>query len=96
MTDTAWLGVVVLACAGVISVYRIASAWETVAQMRYASSSSVASQADEIPDDLVALAFQENEAWAQEELLRVIRERYETFRDWNKVRSAMNIGVIAS
>jgi hypothetical protein len=49
---------------------------------------------EEIPEDLVALAMQENEAWAQEELLRVMRERYEELRDWNKVRSAVGIGRI--
>lgn len=48
----------------------------------------------EVPDDLVAYAMQEREAWAQEEVLRAVRERYEELRDWNKVRSAVGIGRI--
>ena len=48
----------------------------------------------EVPDDLVAYAMQEREAWAQEEVLRAVRERYEELHDWNKVRSAVGIGRI--
>lgn len=48
----------------------------------------------EIPEDLVAVANQEREAWAQEEVLRSIRERYEDLRDWNKVRGAFGVGRI--
>jgi len=48
----------------------------------------------EVPEDLVAYAMQEREAWAQEEVLRAVRERYEELRDWNKVRSAVGIGRI--
>ena len=50
----------------------------------------------EIPEDLVAVANQENTAWAQEEVLRVMRERYEDLRDWNKVRGAFGVGRIES
>jgi len=42
----------------------------------------------------VAYAMQEREAWAQEEVLRAVRERFEELRDWNKVRSAVGIGRI--
>ncbi|MFZ9960144.1 MAG: hypothetical protein ACO3GP_07115 [Candidatus Limnocylindrus sp.] len=48
----------------------------------------------EIPEDLVAVANQERESWAQEEMLRVIRERYEDLKDWNRVRSAFGVGRI--
>lgn len=48
----------------------------------------------EIPEDLVAVANQERESWAQEEVLRVIRERYEELKDWNKVRAAFGVGRI--
>jgi hypothetical protein len=48
----------------------------------------------EVPEDLVAFAMQEREAWAQEEVLRAVRERYEELHDWNKVRSAVGIGRI--
>jgi len=46
----------------------------------------------DVPDDLVAVAMQENEPWAQEELMRVIRERYDTYHDWNRVRASMGVG----
>lgn len=48
----------------------------------------------EIPEDLVAVANQERESWAQEEVLRVIRERYEDLKDWNRVRAAVGVGRI--
>jgi len=46
----------------------------------------------DIPDDLIAVALQENEVWAQEEVTRVIREKYDAYKDWNKVRAAMGLG----
>jgi len=48
----------------------------------------------EVPDDLLALANQEREVWAQEETLRAIRERYEVLKNWNKVRFAFGVGRI--
>ncbi len=48
----------------------------------------------EIPEDLVAVANQERESWAQEEVLRVIRERYDDLKDWNRVRAAVGVGRI--
>jgi len=48
----------------------------------------------EVPEDLVAVANQERESWAQEEVLRVIRERYEDLKDWNRVRAAFGVGRI--
>ena len=77
-------------------VHRLASAWEYVADHRAHLSdlpSSAIPEAVDVPEDLLALAMQENEVWAQEELLRVMRERYETYRDWNRVRSAMGLGI---
>jgi len=50
-------------------------------------------EAFDIPEDLLALSMQENESWAQEELVRVMREKYETYKDWNRVRSAMGLGI---
>jgi len=38
--------------------------------------------------------MQERESWAQEEVFRAIRERYEELRDWNKVRAAVGVGRI--
>lgn len=46
----------------------------------------------DVPNDLMALAGQERELWAQEETLRAMRERYDALGDWNKVRSAFGIG----
>ena len=48
----------------------------------------------EVPDDLIAVAMQERESWAQEEVMRAIRERYEELKDWNKVRAAVGVGRI--
>ena len=79
------------------SVHRLASAWEQVAEVKTRRPEPVPSmpgviQVSDIPEDLVAVALQENEVWAQEEVTRVIRERYEQYRDWNKVRMAMGLG----
>jgi hypothetical protein len=45
----------------------------------------------EVPLDLVALALQERELWAQEEMLRAMREKYESLKDWNLVRTALGV-----
>lgn len=94
--ETALLIACIAALAGWACVHRMASAWEYVANCRVQSMESAAPQMPEIvdvPEDLMALAMQENESWAQEELMRVMRERYETYRDWNRVRSAMGLGI---
>lgn len=78
--------------ATVVVAYRLASAWESFRPLPLSSNPSAP---EEIPEDLVALAMQQSESWAQEDLLRVIRERYDDLRDWNRVRSAMNIGRMA-
>jgi hypothetical protein len=76
-----------------LSVARVSRAWERVAlSRRPPESDAEALKDEEVPEDLMALAMQENEMWAQEELMRVIRERYEMYRDWNRVRSAMGLG----
>ena len=48
----------------------------------------------DVPDDLVGVANQERESWAQEEVLRAIRERFDDLKDWNKVRAAFGVGRI--
>lgn len=45
----------------------------------------------ELPEDLVALAMNEKESWAQEEVVRAMRERYDTLKDWNLVRTAFGV-----
>lgn len=44
-----------------------------------------------IPDDLAALAMGQSEAWAKEDVLKAIREKYEEHSDWNKVRVAFGL-----
>lgn len=75
----------------VLSVYRLAAAWERFVPIPL----PVAVDPVEIPEDLVALAMAHRESWAQEDLLRVIREQYDELKDWNRVRAAMNIGRMA-
>lgn len=52
-----------------------------------------------IPDDLTAMAMMESEKIAQDDVLKVIRERFEQLRPgsktdhdaWNKVRTAIGV-----
>lgn len=48
----------------------------------------------DVPEDLIGVANQERESWAQEEVLRAIRERYDELKDWNRVRAAFGVGRI--
>lgn len=73
--------------------HRLALAWERTAG-RAQVAQPKAQPVAEVPEDLVALAMSEREAWAQEEVLRVVRERYVDLGDWNLVRTAMGIGRI--
>ena len=45
-----------------------------------------------VPQDLLALALSHEEEWAQEDVMKAIRERYELTNDWNAVRMAFGIG----
>lgn len=47
-----------------------------------------------VPQDLLAYALSHAEEWAQEDVMKAIRERYEITNDWNAVRSAFGIGRI--
>lgn len=83
--------------AALFAVHRVASAWEQVSEGHTRRAEPMPSAPGvpvpaEIPEDLIAVALQENEVWAQEEMTRVIREKYEQYRDWNKVRAAMGLG----
>jgi hypothetical protein len=72
------------------SVTRLATAWERVAMPRPVP---VDPDADlTMPEDLLALALSEQDAWAQEDVQKVIWERYSDLGDWNLVRQAMGIG----
>jgi hypothetical protein len=48
---------------------------------------------ERIPDDLSALAFNEQESWAKEDVLKAIREKYEEYHDWQKVRVAFGLAM---
>lgn len=85
LTTGIWAGVAVYA---IRTAATVAQAWRPVVP---APADSV-----EIPEDLVALAMAHRESWAQEDLLRVIREQYDELQDWNRVRAAMNIGRMAA
>ena len=97
MTDAPLVALIVSG-AGLFAVHRLASAWEQVAEVKTRRTEAMPSApgmippAVDIPEDLIAVALQENEVWAQEEVTRVIREKYEAYKDWNKVRLAMGLG----
>jgi len=79
-----------------VAVYFVYTAAAVLREFKPAAAPSVLPPPPvEIPEDLVAVANQEREPWAQEEVLRSIRERYEDLRDWNRVRSAFGVGRIA-
>jgi len=93
MMTTAWaavLGDLIWAGVLVYAIRTVQSAWT------HRAGESIMPLVEEtaIPEDLMALAMSQTEAWAQEDLLRVVREKYEDLRDWNRVRAAMNIGRI--
>lgn len=73
------------------AVHRLAVAWERTAALRVPGLPSPPAVV-EIPEDLLAVAMQETESWAQEEVVRAIREKYELFGDWNRVRSSFGVG----
>jgi hypothetical protein len=87
------IGEILWPVAFVVGVYRFSQAIELFSPERIAKLKEVPSPAN-VPEDLVALALQENEPWAQEEVMRAVREKYEDLGDWNAVRSAMGIGRI--
>jgi hypothetical protein len=78
----------------VYAVYTAAEVASQFAPVRADKDDTLPPPPVEVPEDLLALANQERESWAQEEVLRVIRERYEDLQDWNKVRAAFGVGRI--
>lgn len=49
------------------------------------------SKEEPIPEDLSAFAMMETEKWAQDAVMKVIRERYTELKDWNGVRAAIGV-----
>lgn len=86
LTHTLWAGVALYAVREAVKLGR--AVWVKGPDVPVVAPVSNA----DVPDDLIAVAMQENEPWAQEELMRVIRERYETYHDWNRVRASMGVG----
>ena len=84
------LGDITWPLALIVAVDRLASAWE-----RFSPPLPTGIPSPEgvvVPEDLVALALTESESWAQEQMLKAMREKYELYGDWNKVRSAFGVG----
>lgn len=81
------------AAVAVYAIHRLSAVLDRFAPVRSSPEDLVPPLVD-VPEDLVAVAMQERESWAQEEVLRAARERYEELKDWNKVRSAFGIGRI--
>jgi len=71
--------------------WRFATVLDYIAKRPDRERESAASFDTEIPPDLVAIAYNETEEWAQEEVLRAIREKYEALNDWNRVRIAFGV-----
>ena len=85
---------VLWAAVAVYALHRLSAVLERFAPVRPEDLAPIPEPLVDIPEDLVAVAMQERESWAQEEVLRAVRERYEELRDWNRVRSAFGIGRI--
>ena len=49
---------------------------------------------EEIPPDLLALAMSETEEWAQSQTVKVIREKYAEYHDWQAVRTALGVATV--
>lgn len=75
-----------------VAVYAITAAVRVTREGRLAALPDPGPGIVEVPEDLLAIAMGEQEAWAQEEVLRAIREKYELLGDWNRVRSAFGVG----
>jgi hypothetical protein len=89
LTTALWAGAVAFAA------HRFAVAWERVAALQVPPAPPGAltpRDAVVVPDDLLGVALQETETWAQEEVIRAIREKYELFGDWNRVRASFGVG----
>jgi hypothetical protein len=80
MLHLVWAGVVVY------GIWRFAQVLDRFAPVR--STTPDGDAVVEVPADLVGMAMRERELWAQEEMVRAMRERYNDLRDWNLVRSA--------
>jgi hypothetical protein len=77
-----------------VTVVSVSKLCHTIRPTPASVESAASGDSHEIPEDLMALAMSHREPWAQEDTLRVIAERYDDLKDWNRVRAAMNVGRI--
>lgn len=87
MTALVWAAVLAFA---VERWARVADRWVVA---RHPAPSAAPEAEPPIPRDLLALAAQYPDPWAQEDVLKVIREKYAEFKDWQLVRSAMGVAL---
>lgn len=84
---------VVWAAVVTYAVWRIALAAERIAAVFAPNRNAGADEPDVIvPEDLIAFALSQSEQWAQEETLQAIRQSYDKWKDWNRVRASFGIG----
>lgn len=94
MTLYGFLAALVWALLGGLFLWRLdrfAHRWLAVARSDDGTDGTVV-----VPDDLVGLAMNESEKWAQDSVLEAIKERYSKLLDWNKVRRAMGVGEMSA
>jgi hypothetical protein len=91
----AWREVLIAVIWAAVAVYAIRQAVAVAGQWAPTREAPVNDAYDiTVPEDLIAIALQYPESWAQEDMMKVIREKYDTLRDWNLVRSAFGVGRI--
>lgn len=80
---------------GVIAygVWRVSAAAEAIAR-RCWPDTPLPDVPIPLPQDLLAVALSHNEEWAQEEVMKAMRERYALTQDWNVVRQAFGVGMM--
>lgn len=69
------------------AVWRLAPVWQ-----RFAPA-PVGVTADDvaIPDDIIGYIAEFPDSWAQDDNMRFVREKYAEYKDWNKVRRALDL-----
>ena len=80
--------------AAIYAVHRICETVTLVAPVPVEQNDEDDAYSIVVPEDLVAVAMQYPDGWAQEDMMKAIREKYDALRDWNLVRSAFNVGRI--
>ena len=44
-----------------------------------------------VPEDIIAYIASHQDAWAQEDVTRVVQEKYAELKSWNRVRRALDL-----